>query len=102
MRIKDEGCKRNPEVCGEVAEHHNENSHVCQLPNGHDGDHVYQSLNIDNEMPMYFSNVHGPHSWPKPDKALATPQFFAPISVPHEWRISGSSQRSVLLGGEGR
>jgi hypothetical protein len=35
----DPDCKRYPEVCGEVARHHDANSAICQLPNGHAGEH---------------------------------------------------------------
>lgn len=39
LRTSDPACKRFPDVCGEIAEHHNPNSLVCQLPIGHAGPH---------------------------------------------------------------
>jgi hypothetical protein len=42
-RVFDPLCRRHPEVCGNVAEHHNPNSAVCQLPNHHEGECNYKT-----------------------------------------------------------
>jgi hypothetical protein len=70
LRTSDPNCRRFPEVCGNVAEHHNPDSKVCQLPRAHAGPCFGNAMTVADWPELDATDVAHPAWWRGHDYAV--------------------------------